>query len=424
MAVKPASRKGPADARPWRPVLVGLSLIGLAAIVLALVARRGGRHPEPVVMVQLPASGRAVLVGRSPRGSTPWCFRLTGEDGRTVAETTVAVAADGRLEAAFHGLAAGTRYRFTVHRADQMRGPAFVEGAFLTTGPHERPAPNPCRLLVFGDSGSGDVNQFDLAEGMRRVDPDLILHTGDLVYREGRYEWYDAKFFQPYARLLNRAPFFPCPGNHDADYDEGRPYYRTFILPENGPPGAAPEQHYWFDFAGMRIISLDSNQPYEHLRDVVVPWLDRVLAEAPGPWKIMLFHHPPYTNGKYAPSGKCRDLLVPLFDRHRVGLVLNGHNHMYERTHPMRGGQVVPDGEGTTYIVSGAGGGELYEIGPANPPWMCRQMAGRFSFTVIDVHPDRMELQQIGSRGEVLDTARISCPLRPAGPAPAPESGS
>lgn len=408
-----------------RVLNVAVPLALSAAIAAVVLTSQGGSPLRPAVMVQLPAPGEAVLVGRSPGDLTPWHFLLTDADGSEIAKVTAVMKPDGRLEAAFDGLATGAVYRFTATRSGDAGNEHLLEGSFRTSGPADANADGSCRLLVFGDSGSGDTNQSTLAALMPDVKPDLILHTGDLVYLEGRYEWYDAKFFQPYARLLNTAPFFPCPGNHDADFDEGRPYYRTFVLPENGPDGAVtPEQHYWFDFAGMRIVSLDSNQPFGHVRDVVVPWLDRVLADAPGGWKIVLFHHPPYTNGKYAPSGKFRELLAPVFDRHRVGLVLNGHNHMYERTHPIRGGEVVPDGEGTVYIVSGAGGGDLYEIGKGDPAYICKQVAGQFSFTVIDVHAGTMELQQININGEVVDKATIVCPAQSATSAPAVEINS
>lgn len=398
-----------------RVIYLAVPLSVVAAIGTVRWIPRGSPPSRPVMMIQLPAPGRAVLVGRSPGNFTPWLVQLTTAEGDPVAQVTATVEPDGRLEAVFDGLAAGTAYRFVASRADDAGGRPLLTGGFRTGDSGATARERPCRLLVFGDSGSGDANQSALAALMPDLRPDLILHTGDLVYLEGRYEWYDAKFFQPYAQLLSLAPFFPCPGNHDSEFDEGRPYYRTFVLPENGPPGAtASEQHYWFDHGGMRIVSLDSNPPFEHLRDVVAPWLDGVLAEAPGPWKIVLFHHPPYTHGKYPPSGKLRELLVPVFDRHGVGLVINGHNHMYECTYPMRGGRIVPEGQGTVYLVSGAGGGELYEAGPAAPAYLRKQVAGQFSFTVLDVHAGHVDLQQINLRGDVVDSARILAPL-PAG---------
>jgi hypothetical protein len=70
-------------------------------------------------------------------------------------------------------------------------------------------------------------------------------------------------------------------------------------------------------------------------------------------------------------EGGARQFFVPLFDSYSVDLVINGHNHIYERTDPLRGGvatpapigaTVRPAAEGTTYIAAGGAGVGLYDF--------------------------------------------------------------
>lgn len=63
---------------------------------------------------------------------------------------------------------------------------------------------------------------------------------------------------------------------------------------------------------------------------------------------------------------------MPLFAKHQVDLVINGHNHVYERTDAVKDGRVgraVPIGastdptrDGTVYVTAGCGGKDLYDF--------------------------------------------------------------
>ena len=84
--------------------------------------------------------------------------------------------------------------------------------------------------------------------------------------------------------------------------------------------------------------------------------LDAVLAESRASWKFVMFHHPVYPSHPSRDNPELRRAWVPIFDKHRVDLVLQGHDHAYLRTYPMRGGSPqATAGEGTIYVVSVAG---------------------------------------------------------------------
>src|SRR5690606_15742937 len=103
-------------------------------------------------------------------------------------------------------------------------------------------------------------------------------------------------------------------------------------------------------------------------------WLAATLAGLradPGiDWIVVGFHHCAYcSNLLHGSDAGPREQWGPLFDEFEVDLVVNGHNHCYERAHPMRGGRIVtelPSGRtwssraGTTFVTAGGGGQAPY----------------------------------------------------------------
>ena len=88
---------------------------------------------------------------------------------------------------------------------------------------------------------------------------------------------------------------------------------------------------------------------------------------------VAYFHHCAYsTCSVHGSEGGAEQFFAPVFDQYQVDLVINGHNHIYERTDPIRGGNaattapigstVHPATDGTTYICAGGGGVSLYDF--------------------------------------------------------------
>src|SRR6202044_1779582 len=107
-------------------------------------------------------------------------------------------------------------------------------------------------------------------------------------------------------------------------------------------------------------------------------WLRQTLAELRRSKKIdfivVYFHHCAYcTCVTHGSEGGVRKYWTPLFDAYQVDLVINGHNHIYERTDPIRAGAptttapigaaVEPATQGTTYLTCGSAGKSLYSFG-------------------------------------------------------------
>ncbi len=393
-------------------VVIGLVGVGL------LLYRSLGSRPAVGPMVQMLQGDSFVLVWEHPHQEEASVRVWTASDDgpKEPLQEPKVQPRDGRYETRISGLKPGTDYRYEIRFLGAGEAaPAFAEGK-VTTSPS---LDTPFRFMAFGDSGDGRDIQYTLAKRMPEYDPALVIHTGDLVFPDGAIEDYPSKFWIPYKDLLPNAAFYPCVGNHDYNDFAGGPLYDTFVLPENGPEASLPERHYWFDYGGVRFVCIDTNDTFDHLRDRVVPWLDRVLADAGDRWKVAFYHFPVYPNGKYPPSGKMHTLILPVFDRHHLTVGFNGHNHMYERSQPMRGERIVAPEEGTIYITTAAGGNPLYKIGKPVPDYIAVQNNRMHSFTVVDVTPETMSLRQIGIDGSTIDAFTIERPQdTTADPAP------
>ena len=91
-----------------------------------------------------------------------------------------------------------------------------------------------------------------------------------------------------------------------------------------------------------------------------------------------------------------------------MDVVFCGHNHLFERTAPIKADKIVSDGRGVVYITTGAGGVTRYPEQDPPPSYMRAFNDSVFSFTRVDVTADRLKIEQIDESGEVIDTYVIS----------------
>lgn len=385
--------------------------------VLAVIASAAAmRLAAPWILPVWIEEGPLVQQADQKSARVVWFTSRAGECGLEYERGGVFVPAELRQDghhfvATLTGLSAGTTVEYRIIG----EGRTVFEGALRTAVPPGEPF----HFVVFGDSGKGTKAQFTLAARMNALDPDFVVHTGDLVYSGGERYRYKGRFFEPYAPLLARVSFWPSLGNHDvSEPDFGSPYREVFELPANGPQGGTPENDYWFDYADARFVVIDSNVQEETLRERVAPWLEQVLSDAP-PWRFVVFHHPPFTWGSHKPRGEVQRTLVPVLEAGGVDVVFSGHDHLYERTHPLLGGSVVEPGRGVVYIISGAGGARLYEALPTEQrgPELAVLNNAVHSFTHIRIDGRTLHLRQIDVNGKTLDEWQYE---KPAAAAAAP----
>ena len=166
--------------------------------------------------------------------------------------------------------------------------------------------------------------------------------------------------------------------------------------PQNGPDGLN-ETVYYIDYQGARIISLNSNEE----RGDQVPWLEAVLRENPNRWTLVTFHHPLYATGEGRDNKTLRKLWKPLFDRYRVDLVLQGHDHSYGRGSNLPTGAIARDeGDGTVYVVS-VSGPKQYKL--TSKRWWRRGAENTQLYQTIDVDGDTLRYEARTATSELYD---------------------
>lgn len=236
----------------------------------------------------------------------------------------------------------------------------------------------------------------------------LQLYAGDIINRANRdEEWED--WFEAGGFIHSMIPGLPSPGNHDHfNLPNGERaasvFWRPqFNLPLNGPKGLE-ETCYFVDVQGVRFISLNSDQAEEsdHYLEAQRVWLEGILQNNPNTWTVVTFHHPIYSPKGTRDNKRMRETFKPLFDRYRVDLVLQGHDHTYAR-----GMSKIPmDGKGkssgTMYVVS-VSGPKMTGSHVEKKSWMDRSAIYTQLFQIIDVSPQKLSFKAYMATGELYD---------------------
>jgi hypothetical protein len=202
-------------------------------------------------------------------------------------------------------------------------------------------------ILAVGDIAGCPEQYKD--EATARMVADLggtVLPLGDLVYQNGT-RWQFRNCYDPsWGRLRSRSR--PTPGNHEYRTDEAAPYYEYFGS-RAGPPGKG---YYTFTLGAWRIYSLNS----ERLIVEQTTWLRRHLNQNPSKCVLAFWHQPLYTSAE-SPTPAVRPLFHELF-RAGAEVVLNGHQHNYERFAPQDADSNYR-AHGVRQFVVGTGGAPL-----------------------------------------------------------------
>jgi hypothetical protein len=290
------------------------------------------------------AYGRAADLD-SPRGRKPNRVKATSEmlkDEQLVNDPVVL-----RHTVELKGLEPGTRYRYSV--GDGTRG-GWDEYREFTTAPD---GAVPFSFVYMGDAQNGLDRWGSLVHNAFRERPDaaFYLMAGDLVNRGAHRDDWDS-FFQNARDVFDRRTVVPVIGNHENQGGHPTLYLKHFALPKNGPAGVEPERAYSFHYSNAHFIILDSNlDPATQ-----TAWLEKELASSKATWRFVACHHPAYSSAVGRQNEKLFREWTPVFDKYHVDVVLQGHDHAYLRTYPMKAGKAVATpAEGTVYVVSVSG---------------------------------------------------------------------
>ncbi len=269
--------------------------------------------------------------------------------GTTVSSlaTTVVESKDERIyhEVTVTGLHPGTKYFYSVDGSRKGK-----EDQYFVTAPPVG-SRTPIRLWVISDFG-----QTNSRQNPRRLQTvaqwksfnhddlhaDMVLSLGDQTEDDARFQL-QHNYFDPLEHVLRCSPLFTTVGNHDF-HDSAYNYVRTFTLPANGEAGGVPsgtELFYSFNYANLHVVVLCTEIEDDPGMQAEAEWLKKDLEQNRQEWLIACLHRP-FHSGGYHPTDeddptddaqKRRTRWLTVLEEHGVDLVLQGHNHVYERSY-------------------------------------------------------------------------------------------
>lgn len=279
----------------------------------------------------------------------------------------------------------------------------------------------PTVFAFVSDYGDGGSDSHNVAVLVKSWKPEFILTGGDNNYSTGSAADIDnnigsqyRSFIYPYAgsqplwageMAATKNKFWPVPGNHDLDTVvggiAGAPYFDYFTLPKTN---ASTESDYDFIHGPVHFFMMNSaintaGVLTDALGNDELSVRQAILAQrvalSTAKWKVLVFHHPPYTSGSAYTPGKTQ--LRWDYKSLGIDLVLNGHSHNYERL-------VVA---GLPYIVCGSGGHGLTGFGT---PLAGSEVRNSSSFGALRLTATCSSLKSefIGLGNSVLDTVTFT----------------
>jgi hypothetical protein len=247
---------------------------------------------------------------------------------------------------------------------------------------------------VIGDYGIGNDDERAVAARVAEWGVEFIVTVGDNNYPSGSAATIDANVGQFYHAFIHpyrgsygpgadRQRFFATLGNHDWLSDAARPALDYFSL---------PGRYYSFSWGPAQFFMLDSdpNEPDGVSADSTQAlWLRDGLAASAASWKIVAFHHAPFSSGSHGPA----TWMQWPFEEWGARIVLTGHDHTYERIH--RGG--------ARYFVNGLGGASRYA--PGSTPAEGSQLFynANHGAMLVALDASKIDFQFISIAGEVID---------------------
>jgi 3',5'-cyclic AMP phosphodiesterase CpdA len=259
--------------------------------------------------------------------------------------------------------------------------------------------PGPFSFIYLGDAQIGIRSLWSrvIRQALKTApDARFVAFGGDLA-TDGSNDALWGELFGVGAGVYGMTSVFPTPGNHEYRKDGAgsshvTPHWHAqFTLPENGPKGLE-EYAYHTDYQGLRMISLASNEKTEEQ----TAWLEKVLSDNPNKWTIVTFHHPIFSPAQGRSQNKLRAAWMPLFEKYKVDLVLNGHDHTYGRTGV----------EGATVYLTSVSGAKMYEL--SKQPWMHRAAENTQLFQVISIDGDKLSLETRTATGSLYDALELT----------------
>ena len=238
--------------------------------------------------------------------------------------------------------------------------PAATAGGTIATGPTVTAAAGPSSsaetvtLITAGDIARCDAQDDESTAALADTYAGTVLVLGDNAYEDGSSRDYQDCYQPSWGRLLDRT--LAVPGNHEHQTAGARAYF-DYFGPRAGPAGRG-----WYaqTLGAWRLITLDSECRAVGGCGPGSPqyaWLTAELNEHASPCTVVAFHRPRYSSGFHGDDASVDPLWRLVVDA-GADIVLNGHEHSYERLGPMDADGRA-DADGVEVFIAGTGGAAL-----------------------------------------------------------------
>ncbi len=277
--------------------------------------------------------------------------------------------------------------------------------------------PTPPTLVAVGDiacdpadagynGGAGTATRCrmratsDLAIALSPVE---VLLLGDNQYENGSLDRYLASFDPTWGRL--KAITRPIPGNHEYATPGAQGYFSYF----GAAAGDPAKGWYSWDLGAWHLVALNSNCAAVGGCDAASPqgeWLAADLAAHPGVCTLAAWHHPRFSSGPHGDDTSVEELWA-ILQAAGADVVLNGHDHGYERFAPQTAGGAA-DPRGLRAFVVGTGGKNITAVTTVRANSEIREY-GAFGVLELTLHPNGYEWRFLSDAGSLLDSGRGLC---------------
>ena len=270
--------------------------------------------------------------------------------------------------------------------------------------------------------GAGDITNCGRTEDESTAQlldtiPGTVVTLGDNAYPDGTLDQFNNCYGPTWGRHKDRT--LPSPGNHDYHVAGAAGYY-TYFGAAASPldPGCTSNcrGYYAYDLGAWHIVALNSEIAM-NAGSAQEQWLRADLAANPKTCTLAYWHKPRFSSGQHGNNSGSQALWQALYD-YGADVVLNGHDHTYERFAPQSPiGQAEPS-RGIREFVVGTGGASLYSFPTIQPNSEVRNNT-TWGVLKLTLHLDSYDWEFVPIAGQTFaDVGSGSCVS--LGPTPTP----
>ena len=274
--------------------------------------------------------------------------------------------------------------------------------------------------IAYCDSG-GDEATATMVDSVLRADSaanvDAIVFTlGDHAYPEASDELLERCYTPSWgdtAKLIARS-IRPSIGNHDYQANRGAPYYRYF----GARAGETGKGYYAYGHGEWQVIVLNSELAIDGTsaeRALQERWLHQQLAASKKLCTLAYFHVPLFSSSWRRGNSAMRRLWQIMYASD-VDLILNGHDHHYERFRPQTPAGIPDVVNGIEQIIVGTGGATLRGfrsrfgiLGRSTAQNSVVQIQGHFGVLLLTLGSDEYRSAFLSTDGKVWDRHGRKC---------------